>query len=108
MTHTASLVYVSVDSTVKNGKSLNLTILYGNGRYLTIRDSKLLLDASLAELSKAFKSTHFKDIFPHNFVTLDRLDYVGPYLPMSISTRLKFQSMSTMHMQVNLLLIISY
>ena len=80
MKHLAKLDYISIDSTVKDGKILNLKIIYGanGGNHVIFRDSKLLLDASLANLTKPFNSTDFKDIFPHKFVREDNLNYIGP------------------------------
>nr|YP_009690329.1 DNA polymerase family B [Fomitiporia mediterranea]QEG57109.1 DNA polymerase family B [Fomitiporia mediterranea] len=64
---------------IKDGKFINLEVEYGLAtRYkLFFKDSLLLLPYSLAKLSKTFNSKHIKDMFPHDFVNKDNLNYVG-------------------------------
>ena len=45
---------------------------------ILIKDSLLLLPASLDTLCKNFQVPVSKDVFPHSFVTKERLTYVGP------------------------------
>lgn len=77
--HLASLGVISLDSVVKDGKFINLVIFYGKqgSNNVTFRYSMLLLPASLSKLCKTFNVKSFKDIFPHNFVNKDNLNYEG-------------------------------
>lgn len=64
---------------IKDGKFINLEICFGKYHLLKVyfRDSFLLLTSSLAKLSNTFNVTYSKDMFPHNFVTKNNLNYVG-------------------------------
>lgn len=72
--------HVTVNPIIKDGKFINVEIKYGNAtKYkLNLRDSLLLLPASLDELSKQFNGKSIKGIFPYSFVNSDNLNYVGP------------------------------
>nr|YP_009690327.1 DNA polymerase family B [Fomitiporia mediterranea]QEG57107.1 DNA polymerase family B [Fomitiporia mediterranea] len=72
---------VKVNPIIKDGKFINLEVKYGpNGNLYNInfKDSLLLLQISLDKLSKAFNVENKKDIFPHDFVSKDNLNYIGP------------------------------
>lgn len=71
---------MEVKPIIKDGKFIKVEIKYGNAtRYkLNLRDSILLLPASLDELSKQFNGKSIKGIFPYSFVNSDNLNYVGP------------------------------
>nr|YP_010691070.1 DNA polymerase [Phellinus igniarius]WBU93171.1 DNA polymerase [Phellinus igniarius] len=68
-----------VEPIIKNGKFINLKVLYGpNGSYIiNFKDSYLLLPVSLSNLAKTFNVKTLKSVFPHNFVTKNLLGYVG-------------------------------
>ena len=70
---------ITLKPTLKEGKFINLSIKYGqNGIYqMALRDSILMLPSSLSKLCSAFDVEKPKDIFPHNFVKADNLDYIG-------------------------------
>ena len=78
--HISNIGYVGLDSIIKDGKFINLTVTFGKqGQYQIIfRDSMLLLPNSLAKLSEVFCENHFKEIFPYDFVNEQNLNYVGP------------------------------
>lgn len=70
---------ITLKPILKDGKFINLSIKYGpKGAYqMNLRDSILMLPSSLSKLCKAFNVKNPKDIFPHNFVSLDKLNYTG-------------------------------
>ena len=78
--HLLSYPHISLNPIIKDGKFINLEIKYGKFGIssLNLRDSLLLLPSSLSKLCKAFNVEKAKDIFPHKFVSLNNLDYVGP------------------------------
>ena len=43
----------------------------------SFKDSLFLLPSSLKKLSKTFNAKYIKDMFPHDFVNKDNLNYVG-------------------------------
>ena len=69
----------TVKPIIKDGKFINLEVEYGNAtRYkVYFKDSLLLLPYSLDKLSKTFNEKHIKDMFPHDFVNKDNLNFVG-------------------------------
>lgn len=79
MKHIVSHPNTKVSPIVKNGNFISLRINFGPKFVYTVdlRDSILLLNSSLAKLGKAFKVETLKDIFPHNFVSHDTLNYIG-------------------------------
>lgn len=70
---------VFVQPIIHNGRIISLTINFGeNNKYkIEIKDSYLLLLASLAKLTTGFGVKNVKSIFPHFFVNENNLDYVG-------------------------------
>ena len=50
---------------------------------LTFYDSYQLLPSSLRKLAIALNANIQKDIFPHNFVNIDTLNYIGRYASTS-------------------------
>lgn len=78
--HIANYPNVKVNPVIKEGSFINLEIQYGRNQVyrINIRDSFLLLPASLKQLALQFNKTNVKDIFPYTFVNADNLDYVGP------------------------------
>nr|YP_010691071.1 DNA polymerase family B [Phellinus igniarius]WBU93172.1 DNA polymerase family B [Phellinus igniarius] len=70
---------VKIKPIIKDGKFINLEVEYGDTtKYkVNFKDSLLLLTSSLAKLSKTFNVTYTKDMFPHNFVTKENLNYIG-------------------------------
>lgn len=77
--HIVEYPHVEVNPIIKDGKFINVEIKYGSAiRYkLNLRDSLLLLPASLDELSKQFNGKSIKGIFPYAYVSKHNLDYVG-------------------------------
>lgn len=64
---------------IKDGKFISLDVWFGKDHIqrVSFKDSILLLNSSLAKLSKTFNINHTKDCFPHKFVTPNNLNYVG-------------------------------
>jgi DNA polymerase type B, organellar and viral len=77
--HLANYDNIKIKPLIKDGKFINITIEYGpNYQYnIYIKDSFLLLPHSLSQLSKDFNCESVKDIFPHEFVSANNLNYKG-------------------------------
>lgn len=73
---------ITTSLTQNNGKIINLNVHYGNKYTLSLRDSLLLLPASLDKLAKTFNKypDQHKSIFPILFTSDQQIDidYVGP------------------------------
>lgn len=76
----SNITEISDNSIIKDGKFIDLRVLFGSGnKYcISFRDSMLLLPSSLKDLTSSFKVGTSKDIFPHRFVNKDTLNYNGP------------------------------
>lgn len=77
--HVVNYGSCQVKPIIKDGKFINLEVWFGKDHLnrVQFKDSILLLNSSLAKLSKTFNTNHTKDCFPHKFVTSNNLNYVG-------------------------------
>lgn len=60
-----------------NIMSINVYSIKDKKRRFILRDSLLLIQGSLKNLSLSFNSVKCKGDFPHSFATRDRLEYIG-------------------------------
>ena len=64
----------------RDGKILSISVKFKDkklkGRFI-FRDSLLLIQGSLKDITKDFNAEHGKLSFPHKFVKADNLNYVG-------------------------------
>ena len=67
---------LSIKPVIRSDKIIQLNCRL-NGINIAIRDSLLMLPASLTSLCKSFNVEISKEIFPYYFATEDRLDYSG-------------------------------
>ena len=61
---------------IHNGKILSITVTSGKYKF-HLKDSYLILLASLDNLCKSFQIENVKSIFPHKFVSKNNLNYEG-------------------------------
>nr|YP_009690186.1 DNA polymerase family B [Porodaedalea pini]QEG56966.1 DNA polymerase family B [Porodaedalea pini] len=78
--HIVNYPNVKVSPIIREGAVIKLEIRFGRNQVykINVRDSLLLLPASLKELAQPFNNTSLKDIFPYDFVNADNLNYEGP------------------------------
>jgi hypothetical protein len=71
--------YVHVNPLIHNGRFIQLSLKYGPDlQYeITFKDSFLILLASLEKLGKNFAVENQKSRFPHKFVSVNNLNYIG-------------------------------
>ena len=71
--------HVSVKPLIHKGRIIQIQINYGPDlQYsLNLKDSYLILLASLSKLSKSFAIDTPKSVFPHKFVSTNNLNYIG-------------------------------
>lgn len=66
---------------IKGGKIIYYSVKF-NGMIFHFKDSLELIPASLSKICAQFGIKDGKGVFPHTFVTRDRLEYFGPKPPM--------------------------
>jgi hypothetical protein len=71
--------YVQVDPLIHNGRIIQLNISFGPDlQYkMTLKDSYLILLSSLEKLGTNLGVQNKKSIFPHKFVNINNLNYIG-------------------------------
>ena len=62
----------------RDNKFITLTVVRKSDKAkIVIKDSNMIIPASLDKLSKTFNLDFKKDLFPYHFPNLDNLDYIG-------------------------------
>lgn len=77
--HIANYPGVNLEPIIRDGQFIDLKIKYGSKKEFVInmRDSFLLLPVSLRSLAKQFNVDVLKGNFPFEFVTKDKINYIG-------------------------------